>query len=684
MDPTKYSFLRHLGTGLVAGLLFSLAIGLVFGMKMVGINETLFQFRYAYPFLLNFIPMYILLGLIFGIVFGVVGGILMRIPSADKGFGILASYGISVLVFLVVFLILGTAFPGSPIGVVGGMFIAALAFVAVHGLRPRLSRLYFAVFFTSILFNYSWQWVRQHFIINPLMPIPNSNTVDIVFTIVWALIFLVGFRIFMKAFFKLPVPAFYTIGLILVIILGIGGGIYYVTQPVAAQPAAIGNPEIERRPVDTKLVLIGIDGLWWKVMDPLLEQGKLPHFKALMDSGSYGPLEPLFPTFSAAIWTSITTGKRTEKHGVTSFLVWKFPWSGFTVPCFKTPKITAEINWMKTELVVEAPITNQFLDATPNWLMFSDHGLSVGTVNWWVSWPAHEVDGFVVTDHCLYNKSYVMQNYMVKEGVTSGDIYPPELLSELVRFAHGPNDITEEEIRRFINVEDPAFLDDFSAIDTYEYLDLAYEASMFKYSYPEDVTFSGAAKYLLQTRQPDFFCLFLKGMDSMEHQYLKYYFADRHPDKLIPENLARFRDLIDNYYIYMDEVIGSLMAVAGPNTIFMVVSDHGFDEIILPTGHYNHMEAPPGVFICSGPGIRKNHKIENAHVYDITPTILHLMGMPVAEDFDGKALTDIMVEDFPLVTIPTYETGRRAGRQIIKSDIDDSYKERLRALGYTN
>jgi predicted AlkP superfamily phosphohydrolase/phosphomutase len=170
----------------------------------------------------------------------------------------------------------------------------------------------------------------------------------------------------------------------------------------------------------------------------------------------------------------------------------------------------------------------------------------------------------------------------------------------------------------------------------------------------------------------------------MEHQYLKYYFADRHPDKLIPENLNRYRDLIDNYYIYMDEVLGSLVAAADTNTIFMVVSDHGFDEIMMPTGHYNHMEAPPGVFICSGSGIRKNHNIENAHVYDITPTILHLMGMPVAEDMDGRVLTDIQIEDIRVLTIPTYETGRRAARQILESDIDDSYKERLRALGYTN
>jgi hypothetical protein len=417
MDDPKYSFLKHIITGLSAGLLFSLAIGLIFGIKMVGINETLFQFRHAYPFLLNFIPMYLILGTIIGTALGLLGGIILHSPSSRKGFGIMASYGISALALLIVFLILG-----APVGVIGGMFVAALIFVTVHGLRPPLSRLYFAVFFMSILFNYSWQWVRQHFLINPLIPMPNSVMIDFVFTIIWALLFLALFRVFMKAFFKLPVTAFYTVGIVLVMILGVGGGIYYFAQADHAESAAITDLEIERRPVDTKLVLIGIDGLWWKIIDPLLEQERLPNFQSLIENGTSASLETLYPTFSAAIWASITTGKSTEKHGVTSFLVWKFPWTGFTVPCFKTPKITAEMDWMRAKLVVEAPITNRFLDALPNWLMLSDHGVEVGTVNWWVSWPAHEVNGFVVTDHCLYNKSYVMQNYMVREGATAGDI----------------------------------------------------------------------------------------------------------------------------------------------------------------------------------------------------------------------------------------------------------------------
>lgn len=679
MSDNKYTLLRHLSSALIAGLLFSLVIGLIFSFKMIGINEAMHNYSYAYPFLLNFVPLYMIFGLIFGVAFGIIGGLIIRHSKNFKGLGIMASYGVSVLAFLLGFFIFR-----QPLGPIVGMFLATLTFIAVHGLRPALSRIYFVVFFTSIFFNYSWQWVRQHFIINPLMPMPNSRTLDLIFTIFWALIFLAGFRIFLKAFFRLPVKTFYIVGFVIILLLIGVGGIYYAVRPHPAEASIATDLKIERRPTDVKVLIIGIDGMWWKVMEPLMEQGRMPNVNTLVQKGTSGPLATLFPTFTSTIWSSISTGKSAQKHGVTSFLIWKFPWTGFTVPCFITPKITAEIKWMKTSIITEVPITNEFLDSTPIWLMLSDHGASVGTVNWWVSWPAHEVNGFVVTDHCLYNKTYEMLNFMQKEGNTPYDIYPQELLSELVQFAHGPNDITEEELRRFVNISDPSFLDEFRAIDTYDYLDIAYEASMFKYSYPEDATYANAAKYLIQTRQPDFMAVYLKGTDSMEHQYLKYYFSELHEEKLIPQNLNRYRDLIDNYYSYIDEVIGSFVEVADSNTIFMIVSDHGFDEIMLPTGHYNHMDSPPGVFICSGPGIKSNHRIESAHVYDITPTILHIMGFPTAEDFDGKVLTDIMSDNVDVQMVKTYETSRRASRKILKSDIDQSYKERLKALGYTN
>ncbi len=39
--------------------------------------------------------------------------------------------------------------------------------------------------------------------------------------------------------------------------------------------------------------------------------------------------------------------------------------------------------------------------------------------------------------------------------------------------------------------------------------------------------------------------------------------------------------------------------------------------------------------IACGEGIKKNTMLESASIFDLTPSILSLLGIPVEEDFDG-------------------------------------------------
>jgi predicted AlkP superfamily phosphohydrolase/phosphomutase len=52
-----------------------------------------------------------------------------------------------------------------------------------------------------------------------------------------------------------------------------------------------------------------------------------------------------------------------------------------------------------------------------------------------------------------------------------------------------------------------------------------------------------------------------------------------------------------------------------------------------------------GIFLAHGPGIKKGHKIENAKIYDIAPTILHIFGLPIPNDMDGRVLMEIFESD---------------------------------------
>ena len=99
-----------------------------------------------------------------------------------------------------------------------------------------------------------------------------------------------------------------------------------------------------------------------------------------------------------------------------------------------------------------------------------------------------------------------------------------------------------------------------------------------------------------------------------------------------------------------------------------------------------HSKSTEGIFIAAGPGIDSSGEPGKIHALDITPTILYSLGLPVAEDFDGRVRTEIFTDDFrdrvPLQTIPTW--GARDQREAPDSQADEELLEELRALGYLN
>ena len=68
-----------------------------------------------------------------------------------------------------------------------------------------------------------------------------------------------------------------------------------------------------------KVLVIGWDAGDWKVIRPLLEAGKMPTLKKMMEEGVSGNLKTLEPPFSPMLWTSIATGVRPDKHGILGF-----------------------------------------------------------------------------------------------------------------------------------------------------------------------------------------------------------------------------------------------------------------------------------------------------------------------------------------------------------------------------
>ena len=78
-------------------------------------------------------------------------------------------------------------------------------------------------------------------------------------------------------------------------------------------------PVIESRQTGVKILLVGIDGATFAVLDPLLEAGALPTFERLIEGGARAPLLSDRPMKSPALWTTVSTGRDRKQHGVEQF-----------------------------------------------------------------------------------------------------------------------------------------------------------------------------------------------------------------------------------------------------------------------------------------------------------------------------------------------------------------------------
>jgi predicted AlkP superfamily phosphohydrolase/phosphomutase len=98
-----------------------------------------------------------------------------------------------------------------------------------------------------------------------------------------------------------------------------------------------------------------------------------------------------------------------------------------------------------------------------------------------------------------------------------------------------------------------------------------------------------------------------------------------------------------------------------------------------------------GILIASGPAVRPGSTTRTAELLDIAPTALHLLGVPVPADMDGRVLTELLEPE--LVSTSAAEPGLAAALALSStpaSPFDSPYtaeedaaiQQRLSDLGY--
>lgn len=87
--------------------------------------------------------------------------------------------------------------------------------------------------------------------------------------------------------------------------------------------ATPGCSEPERpdwKPVDKRLVVLGVDGMDPKLVEQYMREGRMPHLKALAERGTMMPLGTVFPPQSPVAWSAFITGLHTGGHGIYDFV----------------------------------------------------------------------------------------------------------------------------------------------------------------------------------------------------------------------------------------------------------------------------------------------------------------------------------------------------------------------------
>jgi Flp pilus assembly protein TadD len=389
-----------------------------------------------------------------------------------------------------------------------------------------------------------------------------------------------------------------------------------------------------RRRLESPIVLIGLDGADWQIIDPLVASGRLPNLGRFKQRAVWGHLRSFEPILSPLLWTTAVTGKPPDEHGIIDFLV--------------PDQVTGR----------RLPITSRARKVRAVWNIFSERDLSTDVIAWWASWPAERVNGRIVSDRVAYSLFAVDGMLEDRSGLT----YPESLWDTLRPEVVDARSISYERIARFADVSRA----DLTASRRRVALDpeTAYKEPINHLAriLASTETYHHAALRLLLEGQPDLFAVYYQGIDEVCHR-----FAHFMPPKMAmvsTADFAKYRRAVEEFYVYQDGLLGELLESIASSSTVIVMSDHGFQNgASRPTDGPADIEGKPGkwhrlygIVMVAGPGIGPG-RFDTATLYDITPTILTLAGLPEAGDMRGRPLLKKSSSGSAPQRIASYETG---------------------------
>jgi predicted AlkP superfamily phosphohydrolase/phosphomutase/tetratricopeptide (TPR) repeat protein len=409
-----------------------------------------------------------------------------------------------------------------------------------------------------------------------------------------------------------------------------------------------------KKTLTKKILIIGWDAADWSVIEPLIQQGKMPTLKRLMEKGVYGRLKTLDPPLSPMLWTSIATGVRADKHGI----------CGFVEPSPNGDGLR--------------PVTSTSRKVKALWNIYTQNNLKSNVVAWWPTNPVEQINGVMVSNLYQVANKPLHEDWIMPEGT----VHPKEMEEEMKEWRIHPSEITAAMIAPFI----PNIVHDL------ELRKDKHVASVVKIL-ANAASVHAASTHLIENTSWDLMAVYHDAIDHFCHVAMKF-----HPPKrkhIDEKDFENFKEIVEAGYRFHDMMLDRTLEMIDDDTTVILLSDHGFYSdhrrpIVIPKEPSGPAaeHSPFGILVMAGPGIRSTgEEITGASVIDITPTVLAMSGLAVGEDMEGKVLHQCFSEPISPQFIPSWENVEGESGMHDKDQVEDPWAaqealQQLVELGY--
>jgi len=382
-----------------------------------------------------------------------------------------------------------------------------------------------------------------------------------------------------------------------------------------------------------RVTMILLDGASLEYVLPRVAEGRLPAFARLLEKGAVMDLATVRPTQPDPVWAAVATGMYPSKNGIRSAASYSARGDDGVVDLLPDHCFSHAL--VHLGFIRDQPNAALTWHARPLWLIASEAGVRVGIVRWPLTYPAEDVDGFIVSDRFHQLVGSIAE--------FDGAVTPRDVLPSL--------ETSFEDLSSHRSAGEGV-----GTIGTPE------ESALRR-----DRWYSLAMRDLASKMAPRLTAVRYEGLDIVGHYYLRYTQPRTFRD-LPEEERRRFSQAIDRYYTYIDGEVAAALAAVGPGDLLVIVSGFGMQSLnpvkqaigrLLgdPDFSGTHERAPDGFLMAFGSAVEPGRRTRGS-IVDVAPTLLYFLGLPAARDMDGFARADLFTRGFtadrPIVFIPSY------------------------------